>query len=74
MVTTMAEYIEVQESDAADQSMNLPVRRPAAASETSTGLVKQAALVADASADPVPKADYDALLQALKDAGLMASS
>lgn len=69
----MAEYIQVQESDADDESMNLPVRRPAAASADSTGLVKQGVAVADAAGDPPTQAEFNALLTSLRDAGIIAT-
>ena len=44
------------------------------ATKESLGLVKQCALVAEASAENVSKAEFKALLDALKSAGIMASS
>ena len=47
---------------------------PAAATTATAGLVKQAALVPEASAEQVSKAEFKALLDALKTAGIMASA
>lgn len=47
---------------------------PAAATTQKAGIVKQAALVSDAAGDTVTKAEFNALLSALKTAGIMASS
>ena len=47
---------------------------PAAATTTTAGLVKQATLVPEASAEQVSKAEFKALLDALKTAGIMASA
>lgn len=44
------------------------------ATKTKAGVVKQSALVADASGDAPTKAEFDALLTALKNAGIMATS
>ena len=47
---------------------------PATATTSKAGLVKQAALVPEASAEQVSKAEFKALLDALKTAGIMASA
>ena len=47
---------------------------PAAATTATAGLVKQAALVPEASAEQVSKAEFKALLDALNTAGIMASA
>lgn len=43
------------------------------ATAAAAGLVKQAALVADAAGDAPTKAEFDALIAALKTAGIMAA-
>ena len=47
---------------------------PAAATTAKAGLVKQAAAVAEAAGETVTKEEFKALLDALKAAGIMASS
>ncbi len=47
---------------------------PSAATTQVAGIVKQAALVPDAAADSVTKDEFNALLAALKTAGIMASA
>ena len=47
---------------------------PSTATTAKAGLVKQAALVAEAAGENVTKAEFKALLDALKAAGIMASS
>lgn len=47
---------------------------PSAATTQTAGIVKQATLVPDAAADNVTKAEFNALLTALKTAGIMASA
>ena len=47
---------------------------PVAATTQKAGIVKQAALVSDAAGDAVTKEAVNALLSALKTAGIMASS
>lgn len=47
---------------------------PSAATTQVAGIVKQAALVPDAVADSVTKDEFNALLTALKTAGIMASA
>lgn len=47
---------------------------PSAATKTKAGTVKQAALVAEATGENVTKEEFKALLDALKTAGIMASS
>lgn len=47
---------------------------PAAATTAKAGLVKQAAAVAEAAGENVTKEEFKALLDALKAAGIMASS
>lgn len=55
-------------SDAAAKSGGTP------ATKTTAGIVKQAALVANAAGANPTQAEYNALLTALKTAGLMAST
>lgn len=47
---------------------------PATATTSKAGLVKQATAVPEASAEQVSKAEFKALLDALKTAGIMASA
>lgn len=47
---------------------------PATATTSKAGLVKQATAVPEASAEQVSKAEFKALLDALKTAGIMAST
>lgn len=47
---------------------------PLNATKSKAGLVKQAALVPEAAGENVTKAEFKALLDALKAAGIMASS
>ena len=47
---------------------------PATATTSQSGLVKQATAVPEASAEQVSKAEFKALLDALKTAGIMASA
>lgn len=47
---------------------------PSNATKSKVGLVKQAALVPEAAGENVTKAEFKALLDALKAAGIMASS
>ena len=47
---------------------------PSTATTAKAGLVKQAALVAEAAGENVTKAEFKALLDALKAAGIMAGS
>lgn len=47
---------------------------PLNATKSKAGLVKQAALVPEAAGENVTKAEFKALLDALKTAGIMASS
>lgn len=47
---------------------------PAAATTSKAGIVKQAALVAEAAGENVTKEEFSALLTSLKTAGIMASS
>ena len=47
---------------------------PTAATTSKAGLVKQAALVAEASGETVTKEEFNALLTSLKNAGIMAAS
>ena len=47
---------------------------PSAATEQVAGIVKQASMVPDAVGDNVTKEEFNALLAALKTAGVMASS
>ena len=47
---------------------------PSNATKSKAGLVKQAALVPEAAGESVTKAEFKALLDALKAAGIMASA
>lgn len=47
---------------------------PAAATTAKAGIVKQATAVPEAAAEQVSKAEFKALLDALKTAGIMASA
>ena len=47
---------------------------PTTATTSKAGLVKQAALVAEASGETVTKEEFNALLTSLKNAGIMAAS
>ena len=47
---------------------------PSNATKAKAGLVKQAALVPEAAAEQVTKAEFKALLDSLKAAGIMANS
>lgn len=47
---------------------------PSSATTSKAGLVKQAAAVAEAAGENVTKAEFKTLLDALKTAGIMASS
>ena len=47
---------------------------PGTATTSAAGTVKQSALVADASGENVTAAEFNALLNALKNAGIMASA
>lgn len=57
----------------ASQITDLPAA-PGNATTAKAGLVKQAAAVADAAGESPTKAEFDGLLTALKNAGIMATS
>lgn len=57
----------------ASQITDLPAA-PGNATTATAGLVKQAAAVADATGEAPTKAEFDSLLTALKNAGIMATS
>ena len=61
-------------ANAAKSTADKACPKTQAANKTTLGLVKQSALVAEAAGENVTKAEFKALLDALKTAGIMASA
>lgn len=59
---------------AVENIANKATPKTQAANKTTLGLVKQSALVAEAAGENVTKAEFKALLDALKAAGIMANA
>lgn len=72
--TTLAQAGKAADAQAVGTKLSEKADKTTAATKEALGLVKQAAAVADAAGEQPTKAEFDALLAALRAAGVLAAS
>lgn len=71
---TLTQTGQAADAKAVGDALSQKVSNTTAASVETLGLVKQAANVEEAAGETATKAEFDALIKVLKDAGIMANS